>query len=244
MRPHTILFLDVLRVQSIPPRDSEVYSSCSTSSGARYGWPFAQAAIKLRSIRIKPPVGKKVDPNHLRSSSSTRAPATVLASAGFKAQSGIGIPSRPATDLLHRLRAEPIPGQTIEDIAKAEAQFLEKVIEIHPEADGKPFVIGNCQAGWAVMLVAAERPELFGPILLAGSPLSYWAGVHGRTRCATQVACLEELVDCAHSDLGRGSSTALTSSPTSKTSIPPIRSGPSNPMSGPRSTRRRRATSA
>lgn len=29
------------------------------------------------------------------------------------------------------------------------------------------------------MLVAAERPELFGPIL-AGSPLSYWAGVHGK----------------------------------------------------------------
>ena len=29
------------------------------------------------------------------------------------------------------------------------------------------------------MLVAAQRPELFGPIIVAGSPLSYWAGVHG-----------------------------------------------------------------
>jgi hypothetical protein len=27
--------------------------------------------------------------------------------------------------------------------------------------------------------VAALRPELFGPIIVAGSPLSYWAGVHG-----------------------------------------------------------------
>ena len=45
--------------------------------------------------------------------------------------------------------------------------------------DGKPAVIGNCQAGWAVMMVAAKRPELFGPIIVAGSPLSYWAGVRG-----------------------------------------------------------------
>src|SRR5690606_27744391 len=48
-----------------------------------------------------------------------------------------------------------------------------------PDSDGKPVVIGNCQAGWAVMLLAATRPELFGPIILAGSPLSYWAGRHG-----------------------------------------------------------------
>jgi hypothetical protein len=53
------------------------------------------------------------------------------------------------------------------------------VIALHPDADGKPAVIGNCQAGWAVMLLAAMRPQLFGPIITAGSPLSYWAGVHG-----------------------------------------------------------------
>jgi hypothetical protein len=73
-----------------------------------------------------------------------------------------------------------VPGQTIEDIALAEAVFLEKVIALHPEADGKPCVIGNCQAGWAVMMLAAIRPELFGPIIIAGSPLSYWAGVRGK----------------------------------------------------------------
>ena len=73
-----------------------------------------------------------------------------------------------------------MPGQTIEDIARAEAVFLEKVIALHPEADGKPCVVGNCQAGWAIMMLAAMRPELFGPIIIAGSPLSYWAGVHGK----------------------------------------------------------------
>ena len=41
-------------------------------------------------------------------------------------------------------------------------------------------IVANCQAGWQIMLTAAIRPELFGPILLAGSPLSYWAGVRGR----------------------------------------------------------------
>src|SRR5215472_18806422 len=52
--------------------------------------------------------------------------------------------------------------------------------DVASEADGKPCVIGNCQAGWAVMMLAAIRPELFGPIIIAGSPLSYWAGVHGK----------------------------------------------------------------
>ncbi|TAJ87342.1 DUF3141 domain-containing protein [Reyranella sp.] len=75
---------------------------------------------------------------------------------------------------------EPMPGQTIEDVCIAEATFLEDVARLHPEADSKPVIIGNCQAGWQLMMTAAIRPELFGPIMLAGSPLSYWAGVRGR----------------------------------------------------------------
>jgi hypothetical protein len=54
------------------------------------------------------------------------------------------------------------------------------VIALHPGTDGKPCVIGNCQAGWAIMMLASIRPELFGPIIVAGSPLSYWAGVRGK----------------------------------------------------------------
>ncbi len=46
-------------------------------------------------------------------------------------------------------------------------------------AEGLPVVVGNCQAGWAVTMLAAVRPELFGPIILAGSPLSFWAGHKG-----------------------------------------------------------------
>ena len=98
-----------------------------------------------------------------------------------------------------------MPGQTIEDVARAEAVFLEKVIALHPEADGKPCVIGNCQAGWAVMMLAAIRPELFGPMIIAGSPLSYWAGVHGTIRCATAAACSAAAGSPrSTSDLGNG----------------------------------------
>jgi pimeloyl-ACP methyl ester carboxylesterase len=75
---------------------------------------------------------------------------------------------------------QPVPGQTIEDVCRAEAQFVAEVAGRHPEADGKPVIVGNCQAGWQVMMMAAIRPDLVGPILIAGAPLSYWAGVHGR----------------------------------------------------------------
>lgn len=75
---------------------------------------------------------------------------------------------------------EPVPGQTIEDVCEAEARFVEEVIARHPEAVGKPCLIGNCQAGWQIMMMAALHPALVGPVMLAGSPLSYWAGVRGK----------------------------------------------------------------
>ena len=71
---------------------------------------------------------------------------------------------------------QPLPGQTIESVCSAEIQFMRKVQELHPDPDHKPFVIGNCQGGWALMLFASLAPDLVGPILLAGSPISYWAG--------------------------------------------------------------------
>ena len=100
---------------------------------------------------------------------------------------------------------DPVPGQTIEDIARAEAIFLEKVIALHSDAEGKPCVIGNCQAGWAVTMLAARRPELFGPIILAGSPLSYWAGVHGKNPMRYSGGLLGgSWLTALSSDLGNG----------------------------------------
>src|SRR5271165_3542120 len=74
----------------------------------------------------------------------------------------------------------PVPGQTVEDVCRAEAHFIETVAARHQKSSGKPALIGNCQAGWQVMMASAIRPDLPGPILLAGSPLSYWAGIHGK----------------------------------------------------------------
>jgi pimeloyl-ACP methyl ester carboxylesterase len=132
-------------------------------------------------VRIVPPKGVTIDPQ--------RRPFVIVdpraghgpGIGGFKADSEIGVAFKAGHPCYFvGFLPEPMPGQTIEDIARAEAVFLEKVIALHPDADGKPCVVGNCQGGWAVMILAALRPELFGPIIIAGSPLSYWAGVHGK----------------------------------------------------------------
>lgn len=100
---------------------------------------------------------------------------------GFKADSEIGV-ILSAGHPCYFIGFSPVPepDQTIEAVMRAEAAFLKRVIEMHPEADGKPVIIGNCQAGWAVMMLAATCPDLCGPVIAAGAPLSYWAGVRGQ----------------------------------------------------------------
>ena len=125
---------------------------------------------------------------------------------GFKADSEIGMAMRAGHPCYFvGFTPEPMPGQTIEDIMQAEAVFLEKVIALHPDAEGKPCVIGNCQAGWAVMMLASLRPELFGPIIIAGSPLSYWAGVKGENPMRyTGGLAGGSWITALTSDLGKG----------------------------------------
>lgn len=74
---------------------------------------------------------------------------------------------------------DPMPNQTLGDVAAAEVRFLEEIIKRHPKSL-RPAVIGNCQGGWAGALLGAHRPDLVGPLLLNGSPLSYWSGVDGK----------------------------------------------------------------
>lgn len=130
--------------------------------------------------RVKPPAGVKID--------KKRRPFVIVdpraghgpGIGGFKPDSEIGVAFQAGHPCYFiGFLPDPVPGQTVEDIARAEALFLERVVALHPDAEGLPAVVGNCQAGWAIMLVAAIRPELFGPIIIAGSPLSYWAGVRG-----------------------------------------------------------------
>jgi pimeloyl-ACP methyl ester carboxylesterase len=132
-------------------------------------------------VRIVPPPGIEIDmrqrPFVIVDPRAGHGPGI----GGFKADSEIGVALKAGHPCYFiGFLPEPMPGQTIEDVARAEGVFLEKVLELHPQAEDKPCVIGNCQAGWAVMMLAALRPELFGPIIIAGAPLSYWQGVHGK----------------------------------------------------------------
>jgi hypothetical protein len=128
-------------------------------------------------LYIKPRPGQTVDPK--------KRPYVVIdpraghgpGIGGFKADSQVGVAQRAGHPVYFvSFYPDPVPGQRLRDVAAAEAKFIEEVARRHPQAQSKPCVIGNCQAGWAVAALAAIRPEIMGPILLNGAPLSYWSG--------------------------------------------------------------------
>ncbi|MBS9404007.1 DUF3141 domain-containing protein [Halomonas sp. TRM85114] len=99
---------------------------------------------------------------------------------GFKSDSEIGVALRAGHPCYFiGFLPYPMPDQTVEDVVEAEVAFVRHVVGRHPDTSEKPMVVGNCQAGWQVMMAAALEPDIFGPILIAGAPLSYWAGEHG-----------------------------------------------------------------
>ena len=132
-------------------------------------------------VRIVPPEGVTVDKN--------KRPFVIV---DPRAGHGPGIGGmKPESQIGRALRAGhpcyfigflpvPVTGQTLEDIGRAEAAFLRTVSERHPKAEGKPCVMGNCQAGWALAMLVAIKPEIVGPMILAGAPLSYWDGPRGK----------------------------------------------------------------
>ncbi|PXF28665.1 3-hydroxyalkanoate synthetase [Pokkaliibacter plantistimulans] len=125
---------------------------------------------------------------------------------GFKSDSEIGVALRSGHPCYFiGFLTYPLEGQTIEAVIRAHHHFLEVVRARHPEAEGKPVVVGNCQAGWQVMIAAALRPELFGPLIIAGTPLSYWAGVRGQNPMRYSGGLLGgSWMTALTSDLGKG----------------------------------------
>jgi pimeloyl-ACP methyl ester carboxylesterase len=179
-----VLFLDVLRQRSERHRE---HAAKAAPHVLKFGHELVMDGRRLPRpvnyalVRVVPPDGVEAD--------ARKRPFVIIdpraghgpGIGGFKADSEIGVALKAGHPCYFiGFLPDPVPGQTIEDIAKAEATFLERVIALHPAAEGKPAVVGNCQAGWAVMLLAAMRPDLLGPIIVAGSPLSYWAGVRGQ----------------------------------------------------------------
>jgi hypothetical protein len=137
--------------------------------------------VNYALVEIVPPADVKIDPR--------KRPFIVFdpraghgpGIGGMKHDSEIGVALRAGHPCYFvGFLPRPEPGQTIEDVSRAEAHFVRLVAERHRNSDGKPVLIGNCQAGWQILMMAAMEPDLPGPILVAGTPLSYWAGVRGQ----------------------------------------------------------------
>jgi hypothetical protein len=180
----SVLFLDILRERGnvyLERSKQDVQHVLSFPTELiRDGRTLARP-VNYELVRIIPPAGTQIDP--------ALAPIIVVdpraghgpGIAGMKPESQIGVVLKAGRACYFvGFLPEPMPGQTIEDVCQAEAIFVEDVAARHPEAEGKPVIIGNCQAGWQIMMMAAVNSNRTGPIMLAGSPLSYWAGVRGK----------------------------------------------------------------
>jgi len=180
----SILSFDVLRERG---NQYLAHNASKTPNVLTFGTELIRDGRTLPSpvnyllVRIRPPEGVRVDvskpPFIVVDPRAGHGPGI----GGMKQDSEIGVALAAGHPCYFvGFLPEPVPGQTIEDVCRAEAAFIEEVASLHPESDGKPVIIANCQAGWQIMMMAAMRPELAGPIMLAGSPLSYWAGVRGK----------------------------------------------------------------
>ena len=124
----------------------------------------------------------------------------------MKHLSEIGDALRPGSCLLRGFSAFPVEGQRIEDVARAHTIFLEKVAELHPDALGKPSC-SDLPGRLAAMMAACMRPDVVGPMVIAGAPLSYSAGSAARTPSLYRRSFCGTWLDRMMSDIGNGSST-------------------------------------
>jgi hypothetical protein len=179
----SVLFLDLLRQRG---NEEIEITSRPLATVLRFDHEILMDGRSLKRpinyslLRILPLPGIKTDPR--------QRPVVVVdpragqgpGIGGFKAESEIG----DALNAGHPVYfigfgAMPEPGQQFLDVVEGQVKFFERVVELHPDAP-RPFAIGNCQAGYQTLMVAMLRPDLFGPCLVAGSPMSYWQGVHGK----------------------------------------------------------------
>lgn len=98
---------------------------------------------------------------------------------GFKHESQVGVALKQGHPVYFvAFKRLPEPTQTIADITYAEGKFVREVEKRHPVAQA-PVIIGNCQGGWAALILAATNSDITGPIVLNGAPVSAWSGEVG-----------------------------------------------------------------
>ena len=132
--------------------------------------------VNYALVSITPPQGVTVD--------AKRRPYMIIdpraghgpGIGGFKDDSQVGVALREGHPVYFVIFfRDPEPGQTLLDVCAAEQQFVKKVRELHPDSP-KPAIVGNCQGGWAAMMLAASDQDDTGPIVINGAPMSYWGG--------------------------------------------------------------------
>ncbi len=132
--------------------------------------------VNYALVKILAPAGASIDPK--------KRPYLIIdpraghgpGIGGFKDDSQVGVALREGHPVYFVIFfREPEPGQTMVDVCVAEQQFVRKLRELHPDSE-KPAIVGNCQGGWAGMMLAASDPENTGPIVINGAPMSYWGG--------------------------------------------------------------------
>jgi pimeloyl-ACP methyl ester carboxylesterase len=132
--------------------------------------------VNYALVRIIPPQGVIID--------SKRRPYIIVdpraghgpGIGGFKDDSEAGVALRDGHPVYFVIFfPTPEPGQTLLDVCAAERIFVRKVRDLHPKSP-KPVLIGNCQGGWASMMVAASEPDAIGSVVIVGAPMSYWGG--------------------------------------------------------------------
>jgi pimeloyl-ACP methyl ester carboxylesterase len=124
---------------------------------------------------------------------------------GFKQDSQVGVALAAGHPVYFvAFRSRPEPGQRLSHVTRAEAAFVREVMRRHPKSP-KPAVTGNCQGGWAALLLAATNPDLTGPIVVNGAPVVPWAGVVGENPMRYNAGVLGGTwVPMFFSDLGGG----------------------------------------
>ena len=178
-----VLFLDVMRrVGNTSVEQAKgggdpvlVYDYAMVTDGRTFERP-----VNYALVHILPPAGVEVDP--------TLRPYIIIdpraghgaGIGGFKSDSQVGVALAHGHAVYFTIFfQQPEPGQTLADVCAAEGRFVRDVALRHPHSP-RPVVIGNCQGGWAAMLLAASNPHVTGPVVINGAPMSYWAGVRGK----------------------------------------------------------------
>jgi len=179
----TVLFLDVLRQRG---NNFLAYEASGKPPLLAFDYEILIDGRHLPDpvnyclVRIVPPEGVTVDPDKRPYLIIDPRAGHGAGIGGFKQESQVGVALREGNPVYFAVfYPEPEPGQTLRSVAAAESRFVREVARRHPHSP-KPAIVGNCQGGWAVMGLAASDPEITGPLVLNGAPLSYWAGVHGK----------------------------------------------------------------